>query len=174
LATIYFDYKKNEELMYQEKNFETIEVCNFLIRKIDIKIGELQELLYLEKSKVHISKSSEDFDRKFEMHLEPFKNGFIGISYQNLRSYLHEYFTTGRFPVNMECINLSVSNIKTFGWALNLLYKDLNVRKTRLAFDYLNFAKQYISVFQDLEFNNVNYRKSLLYKYFTQMSLSKK
>lgn len=167
LSTIYFDYKRNEELMYQEKNFEIIEVCNFLIRKIDKKMDELQTLLQLEKSKVDISSLSEDFNRKFDFYLEPFQNRFIGTSYHNLRSYLYDYFTTGSFPANMEVINLSVSNIKSFAWTLNLLYKDFNVKNERLSFDYLQFAKQYISIFQNVKFNNVNYGQSLLYRYFT-------
>lgn len=173
LSTIYFDYKKNEELMYQEKNVEIIEVCNFLIRKIDKKIDELQLTLDIEIKNIIEPNYMDYFASKFDLHFEPYKSCFKGKSYDNLKFYLGEFYKTNNLPIKIETIEIDVSNKKNFGWAFNLLNKDLRGNKVGLSFEYLKFIKEYISVYQDFDFSNVNYRDTKLYKYLTTKPVTK-
>ena len=54
---------------------------------------------------------------------------------------------------------------KKFANALYQLYRDLKIAK--LDVNYLMFAKQHISLFENTSFDEGNYTKCALYKYFT-------
>ena len=94
-----------------------------------------------------------------------FKEKMSGADYQNLVSALIQYFETGAFPKISKIIQINGRpNKKLFGWALNRIFeaKGKGVEK-----ELLLFAKQNISIFTDVKFNENNILKSNLYKYFT-------
>lgn len=101
-----------------------------------------------------------------EDYLAVFKDRINKNDYPILVEALKEYFTTGNFPKDCKQIKVTGKvNKKKFGWVLNQLYRS---EKTGiLPIDYLQFAKDKISVFKDVSFNNTDYVKTTLYKYFT-------
>lgn len=101
-----------------------------------------------------------------EDYLTDFKDLIIKSDYPVLVNALKEYFTTGNFPKDCKKIKITGKvNIKKFGWALNQLYR--SEKKGHLPIEYLQFAKNKISIFKDVSFDNNYYKKSTLYKYFT-------
>ncbi len=85
--------------------------------------------------------------------------------YQILTDALKQYFEKGTFPILNKVIKVTGLNKKKLGWALKELY---SFRKSgNLSVEYLRFAKHYISTFKDTAFDENNYLKSNLYKYFT-------
>ncbi len=101
-----------------------------------------------------------------EDYLADFKDRIYKTDYPILVEALKEYFITGNFPKDCKQIKVTGKvNIKKFGWALNQLYR---CEKTGiLPIEYLQFAKDKISVFSNVSFNNTDYTKTTLYKYFT-------
>jgi hypothetical protein len=94
-----------------------------------------------------------------------FKKKMSENDYKNLVSALMQYFETGTFPTLLKPIQINGRpNKKLFGWALNRIfeYKSKGVEK-----ELLQFAKQNISLFTDVQFDENNIMKSNLYKYFT-------
>jgi hypothetical protein len=101
-----------------------------------------------------------------EDFLTDFKDRINKNDYPILVEALKEYFTTGNFPKDCKQIKVTGKvNIKKFGWALNQLYRG---EKTGiLPIEYLQFAKDKISAFSNVSFNNTDHKKTTLYKYFT-------
>ncbi len=94
-----------------------------------------------------------------------FKEKMSETNYQNLVSALMKYFETETFPTFSKPIQINGRpNKKLFGWALNRIFeaKGKGVEK-----ELLQFAKQNISLFTDVQFDENNILKSNLYKYFT-------
>jgi hypothetical protein len=94
-----------------------------------------------------------------------FKEKMSETDYQNLVNALMKYFETGIFPTLSKPIQINGRpNKKLFGWALNRIFeaKGKGVEK-----ELLKFAKQNISIFTDVKFDEKNILKSNLYKYFT-------
>lgn len=107
-----------------------------------------------------------DFTRStIEDWLFEFKEKMSETDYQNLISALMQYFETGTFPILSKPMQINGRpNKKLFGWALNRIFeaKGKGVEK-----ELLQFAKQNISIFNDVKFDEKNILKSNLYKYFT-------
>lgn len=103
-----------------------------------------------------------------EDYLFEFKDKIQGNGYQVLLSALLEYFKKGTFP-KIEQIKVSKINKKSFGWALNQLYR--GQRNDALPKEYLLFAKENISLFEDVTFEENDFLKSNLYRYFTTKPL---
>jgi len=97
--------------------------------------------------------------------IEQFKSKISKTDYTRLTRALKSYFEKGSFPTLETPINVKRVNKKKLGWALRELY-DL-LKKGNLSVDYLLFAHQNISTFQDDVFEIDSYQKSNLYKYFT-------
>lgn len=94
-----------------------------------------------------------------------FKEKMSETDYQKLVSALMNYFDTGTFPTLSKPIQINGRpNKKLFGWALNRIFetKGKGVEK-----ELLQFAKQNISLFTNVQFDENNILKSNLYKYFT-------
>ena len=85
--------------------------------------------------------------------------------YNILVSALQEYFKTGRFPAIKNKIKVGKVNKKSFGWALNQIYR--SEKNDTLPKEYLLFAKQNISLFTNVNFDEKDILNSNLYKYFT-------
>ncbi|MCB9033226.1 MAG: hypothetical protein H6553_05270 [Chitinophagales bacterium] len=101
-----------------------------------------------------------------EDYLFDFKERMLETDYTLLVSSLKTYFTTGQFPTKCSIIKIKGKvNIKKFGWALNQLYR--SEKNGTLPYEYLLFAKNNISIFKSVSFNNKDYKKTTLYKYFT-------
>lgn len=94
-----------------------------------------------------------------------FKEKMNEADYQNLVSALIQYFETGIFPTLSKPIQINGKpNKKLFGWALNRIFK---AKGKGVEKELLQFAKQNISLFTDVLFDENNILKSNLYKYFT-------
>ena len=135
--------------------------------------------VYLENLLIHLNspkpqqvevKQEQEAENDFtlstiEDFLFDFKGQIIESDYQNLVSALKKYFETGIFPALSKPIKINGRpNKKKFGWALNRIFaaKGKGVEK-----ELLKFAKRNISLFADVDFDENNYLKSNLYKYFT-------
>lgn len=94
-----------------------------------------------------------------------FKEKMNEADYQNLVSALMQYFETGTFPTLSKPIQINYKpNKKLFGWALNRIFK---AKGKGVEKELLQFAKQNISLFTNVPFDENNILKSNLYKYFT-------
>ena len=94
-----------------------------------------------------------------------FKGKMSETDYQNLFSALVKYSETGTFPSLSKPIQINGRlNKKLFGWALNRIFE---AQGKGVEKELLQFAKQNISLFADVEFDETNVLKSNLYKYFT-------
>jgi hypothetical protein len=85
--------------------------------------------------------------------------------YQTLVSALKQYFDTGKFPALVKPIQINGRpNKKLVGWHLNRIFaaKGKGIEK-----ELLQFAKQNISLFKDVKFDENSILNSNLYKYFT-------
>lgn len=94
-----------------------------------------------------------------------FKEKMNQTDYQNLVSALLNYFKTGKFPILSKPIQINGRpNKKLVGWALNRIFeaKGKGVEK-----ELLQFAKDNISIFSNVQFDEKNILNSNLYKYFT-------
>ena len=94
-----------------------------------------------------------------------FKEKMSVKDYKNLSSALLEYFETGKFPKLLNTIQINGRiNKKLFGWALNRIFeaKGKGIEK-----ELLKFAKDNISLFKDVQFDENNILNCNLYKYFT-------
>lgn len=116
------------------------------------------------------SKKGNDYSLStIEDYLIKFKEKMNDHYYHKLISALKEYFETGQFPKSNEEIKISKVNIKSFGWALNQIYR--SQKKDALAKEYLIFAKENISLFKDIDFNEKKITDCRLYDYFTTKTL---
>lgn len=97
-------------------------------------------------------------------YLDNFKDLMNEVDYNTLVYALCKYLETGQFP-SIQKIKVKKVNIKAFGWALNQIFE---CEKSNSCNDisYLSFAKQNISLFSNVEFNENNYQNCNLYKYF--------
>jgi hypothetical protein len=94
-----------------------------------------------------------------------FKEIMSEADYKILVSALIQYFDTGIFPTLLKPIQINGRpNKKLFGWALNRIFE---AKGKGVELELLQFAKQNISLFTDVKFDEINFRESNLYKYFT-------
>lgn len=100
-----------------------------------------------------------------EKWLSEFKEKMSEADYQTLVSALKQYIDSGQFPTLKKKIQVKGRpNIKSFGWALNRIFE---AHGKGIEKELLLFAKQNISLFTDVLFDENDIRKSNLYKYFT-------
>lgn len=139
---------------------------------LDIK-QENQKTLLSQQEKVKTLKEpiteSNIILSNIEDWLFPLKEETIltNTNYNNLVVALNHYFENGKFPKLDNQISVRRVNIKRFGWALNEIFRANTNNNENLPIDYLKFAKENISIFIDVSFDENNYLKSNLYKYFT-------
>lgn len=93
-----------------------------------------------------------------EDYLFEFKELMSEPDYLTLTMALKRYFEVGRFALIEKPIQVKKTNVKRFGYALNELYR--SQRNDKLPPEYLQFAKDNISIFANVAEKN-------LYKYFT-------
>jgi len=85
-------------------------------------------------------------------------------NYSNLVYGLTHYFENGVFPKLKQTIKVGRVNKKLLGWHLNRIFF---AEGKGVEIDLLNFAKENISTFKDVEFDEKDIKNSNLYKYFT-------
>lgn len=121
-------------------------------------IPESHELLQHDPENDFILSTIEDW-------LFEFKEKMSDKDYNNLVAALKQYFNTGKFPVLDKVIRINGRiNKKLLGWHLNRIFEAMG---KGIELELLLFAKRYISIFQDVSFDEHNFHKSNLYKYFT-------
>jgi len=108
-----------------------------------------------------------------EDYLDEFKeeNIISESDYDKLVSALYQYFETGSFPNIDNQIKVGKVNVKRFGWALNEIFRSIKNMNESLPVEYLRFAKQNISIFAMVKFDETQIFNSNLYKYFTTKPL---
>jgi len=96
---------------------------------------------------------------------------FFESDYKLLVDALIHYFKKGIFPDVQTEIKVRRVNRKKVGWALNQVYRNCTTDNSNLPLELLVFTKERISIFKNVELNENNYRKSRLYKDFTEKPL---
>jgi hypothetical protein len=150
----------------EQQAFESVQIE--LTEQLEYWIRELKAL-QSDQAEVKTNQgqqSENDFILStIEDWLFEFKEKMNEIDYQILVTALTTYFDTGSFPKLSKPIQINGRpNKKLFGWALNRIFeaKGKGIEK-----ELLIFAKQNISLFRDVQFDENNILKSNLYKYFT-------
>ena len=92
-------------------------------------------------------------------------------NYEILVNALTQYFKFGTFPNIKKPISVSNVNKKKIGWVLNEIFRAIKDNNEKLPIEYLKFAKHNISIFKNVSFDEDNFLKSNLYKYFTTKTL---
>lgn len=101
-----------------------------------------------------------------EERLSLFRTAMSESSYSALVSSLSNYFNYGSFTDFTETIQVNGKiNKKQFGWGLNQIFRSL--KDGPLTKEYLAFAKNHISIFKGVSFEESSITGSNLYKYFT-------
>ena len=171
IAKSLFDYFKDTE----QNEFEPFETKAIQVNSIEEVIKGFKQ----EQTKFTLSTQNEDLlttskeEEKnnltvstIEGWLIEFKEQKILIEkhYKNLVTALNDYFEKGTFPKLENKIKVGRVNKKRFGWVLNRIF---HAEGKGIEIDLLRFAKDNISIFEDVNFDEDNLQKSNLYKYFT-------
>lgn len=99
--------------------------------------------------------------------LEPLNKYFNNEDYQILLNELETYFDTGVFTNSNKIIKtINRPNKKLIGWTLKNIYNTCINSNAKLPIEYYRFGKDRISIFSDTSFDEKNYLKSNLYKYY--------
>ncbi|MBS1684466.1 MAG: hypothetical protein JSS76_06920 [Bacteroidetes bacterium] len=170
----FFDSPHDHDAKYSEKallkrlinNLQTAKHPRFIEYREYLE--SLQSKLEEDQGESIASVSENDLSRStIEDWLYPFKQeGVIReAEYNRLVMALEHYFKRGTFPNLTSKIRVGRVNKKRFGWALSQIYK--SERADTLSADYLQFAKDWITIFSDATFDKANMKKGNLYKYFT-------
>lgn len=169
-------YKWNYPIIFNDEKIKEYGYFAGIISEIDeLKenytqfkvIGQCEHHLPPQQTETKTEQETEnDFTLStIEDWLFEFKEKMNEADYKNLVSALKQYFETGIFPTLSKPIQINGKpNKKLFGWALNRIFdaKGKGIEK-----ELLQFAKQNISLFTDVKFDETNILKSNLYKYFT-------
>jgi hypothetical protein len=153
---LFENYFLSDNLQIAYKGMKLEKRINYLKRKIED---------FDEPSMPKTDNDNEFLHSSIEDWLNDFKNNMTQIDYTNLTQAIKYYFLNGKFPTMDRKINIGKVNKKRLGWALNKIYG--SQRSNALPMEYLRFAKDNISIFANVDFDEQNFRKSNLYKYFT-------
>ena len=85
--------------------------------------------------------------------------------YGLLVDMLIKYFENDRVAFKVNKINLGRINKKKVGWALKEIYT--TITNDGLTYEYLDFIKDNVLLFKDVELNKDDFFYCNLYKYFT-------
>lgn len=151
----------------EESKRKINEYAKAKIKAIRVNLPTPPEALPPQQTKTEQDQQTEnDFTLStIEDWLFEFKEKMCETDYQTLVSALRQYFDMGTFPTLSKPIQINGRpNKKLFGWALNRIFeaKGKGIEK-----ELLRFAKQNISLFTDVQFDETDIRNSNLYKYFT-------
>ena len=135
---------------------------NNLIKKNDrLHDEKLNNTSILENEKNDFIKST------IEDYLEPITEYFKEEDYNLLVAELLNYFNTDSFSNSEDTIKIiGKPNVKKIGWQLKEIYNNCITDNRKLSIEYLRFGKERISIFKTVNFDENNYLKSNLYKYY--------
>lgn len=112
-------------------------------------------------------KNNDFIKSTIEDYLEPLNKYFNTDDYDLLINELDTYFKTGVFTNSTQIIKtINRPNVKLIGSTLKEIYNSCFNDNRKLSIEYLRFGKQRISVFKNVPFDENNYFKSNLYKYY--------
>ncbi|HEY0261776.1 MAG TPA: hypothetical protein VGB95_02035 [Chitinophagales bacterium] len=155
-----FLYKiKNELKWYIDETERLYNLSDSEETKEPIAAQPITENIDLEEPENDVTLST------IEEWLFEFKEKMSEADYQTLVFALKQYLNSGQFPTLKKKIQVNGRpNKKRVGWVLNRIFEahGKGVEK-----ELLLFAKQNISLFTDVAFDENDMRKSNLYKYFT-------
>ena len=160
-AIAYYNAYGNSEAETILQNAYT-DILTFVNAEIAARIGNV---IVVNEPEPKANPNSNDYILStINEYLEPFKSKIKDTDYDKLAGNLKRYFETGNF-FKIGVIPVGRVNMKALGWALNNIYRGL--KQGNLSVDYLRFARNNISTFSKVDFDESNYTKSKLYKYFT-------
>lgn len=134
------------------------------------KIAPLVKGKLVQKEEERAEEQVNNFvESTIEDWLFPFKEERVltETAYSMLVGALRTYFETNAFPEIAEPIRVGKVSVKRFGWALKEVFRSVKSQNEKLSIAYLLFAKQNISIFINVPFDENNMVDSTLYKYFT-------
>ncbi|MBL7766990.1 MAG: hypothetical protein JNJ58_12890 [Chitinophagaceae bacterium] len=174
------------EAIHSEAPFKGKVFYQNLIQAMPNHFGaQMKEDLYIQvlqycKQKIDSTDEPEQADTGIEQDQQPdnnftlstiedwlfeFKENMSEVDYKTLVSALMQYFDTGTFPTLTKPILINGRpNKKLFGWALNRIFF---AKSKGVELQLLQFAKQNISLFANVKFDESDISRSNLYKYFT-------
>lgn len=97
--------------------------------------------------------------------LEDVLTGVNTIQYGLLVDMLNKYFLNDRVTFSTNKVNLGRLNKKKVGWALKEIYT--SITNESLTYEYLEFIKENVLLFKDVELKKDDFFYCNLYKYFT-------
>jgi len=164
-----FDFKEYQKFIDTSKQIELL----FNVSELLVQLNRLEmfnEFLLTPQQTETKTEQEQQTDNDFTLStiedwLHEFKNRMTETDYHTLVSALKQYFDTGKFPTLLKPIQINGRpNKKLIGWHLNRIFeaKGKGIEK-----ELLQFAKQNISLFKDVQFDENSILKSNLYKYFT-------
>lgn len=97
--------------------------------------------------------------------LEDVLTNVNNIQYDLIVEMLNKYFQNNRVTFSTSKINLGKLNKKKVGWALKEIYT--SITNESLSYEYLEFIKENVLLFRDVELKKDDFFYCNLYKYFT-------
>lgn len=169
LFSLFEQYFYSEKLMESYSGMELEKKIRYLQEKISELGNENINIPGLNDEEFTLQNEQKENDlllETIESWLSKFKEIIMDDGYNTLINALKYYFTNGIFPKMNKKIKVGKTNKKHFGWALNQIYR--SQKSNPLPVEYLLFAKENISLFADVDFAEIEFTKSNLYKYFTE------
>jgi hypothetical protein len=150
---------------------EALNWCKKWLKKEVIQYKEQNTLLKnneSQKEENNLFDENNDFIKStIEDHLELIKNYFNQYDYDLLLSELVSYFKTDAFTNSNQIIKIiNRPNKKLIASTLNNIYYDCFNDNRKLSVEYLKFGAKRISIFGKDDFDENQYLKSNLYKYY--------
>jgi hypothetical protein len=144
-----------EQVLFKELNRfkERLEMTGFVLTDVKIDVddskGEDAENNYIEST--------------IDDYLEPNRHLFQVNDYALLKQILLKYFETGTVDDIRKPIEYQRGGVKAIAKGIGHIHKAISKKPFDIAF--LQFVKSTISGYEDLNFDQDNFRKSRLYKY---------
>ncbi len=98
-------------------------------------------------------------------HFEDVRNEINDDDYDRLRNALKTFIENEKFPTLEKEINLKRLAVKKVGWIINRILFDFG---KSVSIDVLNFSINNISIYSKQEIDKTDYKKTNIYKHFTQ------
>jgi hypothetical protein len=156
-------------ISYEQYCYSNNKKMSFLEQKL---LGNNNDVIDVTSSNIQIetTKTTTHLNDSFinDIILEKLEDILTNVNttqYGLLVDMLIKYFENDRVPFKVNKINLGRINKKKVGWALKEIYT--TITNESLTYEYLEFIKENVLLFKDVELNKDDLFYCNLYKYFT-------
>jgi hypothetical protein len=164
LQNLIIDYTRNVDPWEENKRWNGE---SFLLLMTKERDRYYQDINFITREKTEEELKEEniiELPLRVKYSLEEFKVHLNDIDFKILVDAYTKYFLEGTFPALSKVINVRGGAVKKLANVLGQLYRE--EKDGTFPYEYLRFARDNISLFNNSELNEKDILKSNLYKYF--------